>query len=447
VVDKEAQGRLRNAPTPHYKAVNELPIDGMPAVLKGCFNCGESHMIRDCPYTRDQMCIRLNRYLHEKHNSKGGGGRGKKQHFGNQRYYQSASLTQSAAATSSPTPAVASANATDASPLQCTNGSFDDYLKLVQKRTDKDNKRKESKDKKKESASAKKNDEKNCKKDGSEKALAIEVDGVDGVDASASAVSAVEEGQVSDSVDLKTDESEEKGLEMTSDVQGLKILRTAKEISESLAAHKLELESDQRRKDKVMAKVNRSNKRSNRRNHMRSDTAERRGDGARGDRAQTQKTQLTKQTKEAASSWRGKRKGEALQNHEQGHSAHPGDVDHRRQRRQHTQSSRDHSNEYDRRDRDRSGHRGSSRRDERDRGRGARSRSRSGGRGRGGYGDRDRERDRDHRDVRQRREHSDEEIDYGFKKKKDRIIKYINDRYKKDKSEDRDRDRRRTHRR
>lgn len=404
MVDKDlASGRIRTA-TPHYKAVNEVPIDGMPVVIKGCFNCGGSHMIRDCTFSRDQVCIRLNRYLHDRYNAKGANGKGGRAkrgaQFGNQRYYQSAALTKSA---SDPTPT--NTNATD-SAVQCTNGSFDDYLKLIQKGTEQD----------------KEQDKQDTQKTATSEF--IETD-----------VSTAEDGQVSESNEC----DDQMGLKLAPEIEGLKILRTKKEIEDALAAHKLELEADaKKKKDEIMAKINRGN--------------------GRTDRAQTNE-----------SNWRGHRRGETLQSaHSQSQSqSHPGDVDHRpnrRERRKHLQRERDDYDEHDRRDRDRDRERERngdrdrdrrSRREERGRGRGARSRSRSrsGGRGRGGY--RDRERDRDRRGGRQCREDSDEEIDYGFKKKKNRIIKYINDRYKSEKSEERDRhrdrdrhhDRRRTHRR
>jgi len=401
VVDKDlSSGRIRT-PTPHYKAVNEVPIDGTPAVIKGCFNCGGSHMIRECTFTRDQVCIRLNRYLHDRYNAKGGssngGGRNKRRgpQFGNQRYYQSAALTKSA---SDPTPINSNTNTNtkaNANANGNTNGSFDDYLKLVQR-----GQKAQDKEEKEEQ----------------KKVICIDVD-------------PDEDGQCSESND-------EMGLakELASEMEGLKILRTPKEIEDALAAHKLELERDQKKREDLEAKANKRNRRNDRRRN----------------RSRSKETKKAKakeaRVREAIAGWRGHRSGEAL--HSQ---SHPGDVDHRRERKEH----RDYGDRDRERDRDRR-----SRRDERGRGRGRRSRSRSGGRGRGGYGERERDRDRDRRSGgRHRREDSDEEIDYGFKKKKDRIIQYINDRYKKDKSEDRDRhrdrdrdrdhdrDRRRTHRR
>eukprot|EP01083_Nonionella_stella_P076339 207968_1 len=65
-VGSNANDNYSTPPVPNGRPVNELPLpmkydrNGQPD-LWGCFNCGEKHMIRDCPHKNNRQVITMNR--------------------------------------------------------------------------------------------------------------------------------------------------------------------------------------------------------------------------------------------------------------------------------------------------------------------------------------------------------------------------------------------------
>jgi len=447
VIDLKGRG-VAAEPVPHYMSSNDVPLplgevrSGKLVGLSSCFNCGGKHVIRSCRFAKDQRCIRFNRHLFDKFLSgKTSGGGRKKPMFSRARYYDVVASDSKAL----PSPGNMR-HSKSADSAVSSNVQFDDYLKSLQRT---------------QSAPETTSKSESAENGG----------GGAGWEWTAAPKSEAEEGQIEedngngngsgqsagDTVDGDEDGQNERedapkvGFKFGDEIEGLKIFRTIDEIKTSLKEHQEELDRDQKEIDSRSTLKNkwirssddcgdrRRQNGSKQEDRRRNDHPRREREGERdvskrsniiihGKRGEERWLWADAKSKGARSDSR-KRKRDGNDERSSKRSQYDpvdanGDRDYRKSRergRGQEYDSRSRSRGRESRDYDRDGdrYRSRSRKDrssKRDRSR-DRSRSRgrgyerSGGRGSNGGG------------------HKDQDIDYGFSKK-DKINKYIDERYK-----------------
>jgi len=332
--------------------------------------------VRDCKFSRDQRCIRFNRYLFDKYlMGKGGSGGGRrKPNFSNARYYDMV------AADSKKLPSPKSIqHAKSADSAMAPNSHFDDYFKALQRTQSAPEPNTTSNSGRSDEGPKSDTEEGQIEENGGKK----DGDGQDG------------KGNGEDAPKM--------GFKFGDEIEGLRIFRTIDEIKTSLKEHQEELERDQKEIDSRSTAHNKWIRSAD-------DCGDRRRQNSKWNESDSRKR---------------KRNGEGNGGRDSNRAPHNAVreyVKSRERARGRDYDSRSRSRGRDKRDRDGDGDRHRSRsgrhRERRDR---SRDRSRSRGRayersrsrGRNGGG------------------HHDQKIDYGFSGKKDKINKYIDDRYKK----------------